>query len=39
LPGRNCARVFLQAQRSPWQSLAEAGRSLGGAAKSVFGLF
>jgi len=39
MPGRNCARVFLQAQRSPWQSLAEAGRSLGGVAKSVFGLF
>jgi beta-carotene ketolase (CrtO type) len=36
LPGRNCARIFLQEQRSLSQTLAHAGNSLKSAAKSVF---
>ncbi|MCY7274269.1 MAG: NAD(P)/FAD-dependent oxidoreductase, partial [Phormidesmis sp. CAN_BIN44] len=36
LPGRNCARVFLQNQRSLTQTLADAGNSLKSTAESIF---
>ncbi|MBW4538525.1 MAG: NAD(P)/FAD-dependent oxidoreductase [Myxacorys chilensis ATA2-1-KO14] len=36
LPGRNCARIFLQEQRSLTQTLSEAGNSIKSVAKSVF---
>lgn len=35
LPGRNCARIFLQEQRSLTQTLSEAGNSIKSVAKSV----
>jgi beta-carotene ketolase (CrtO type) len=38
LPGRNCARVFLQTQRPVGQRLADAGNALKSTAKSVFNL-
>jgi beta-carotene ketolase (CrtO type) len=38
LPGRNCARVFLQTQHPIGQRLSEAGDALKSAAKSVFHL-
>jgi beta-carotene ketolase (CrtO type) len=38
MPGRNCARVFLQHQRSLTQTLTNAGNSLKSTAKSVFNL-
>ena len=37
IPGRNCARVFLQNQRSIAQTLADAGNAIKSTAKSVFG--
>ncbi|MBW4418388.1 MAG: NAD(P)/FAD-dependent oxidoreductase [Myxacorys californica WJT36-NPBG1] len=37
LPGRNCARIFLQEQRSLTQTLSDAGDSIKSVAKSVFG--
>lgn len=37
IPGRNCARVFLQNQRSIAQTLAEASKALKSTANSVFG--
>jgi beta-carotene ketolase (CrtO type) len=38
LPGRNCARVFLQTQHPVGQRLADAGNALKSTAKSVFNL-
>ena len=36
LPGRNCARVFLQTQRPIAQTLSDAGKALKSTAKSIF---
>jgi beta-carotene ketolase (CrtO type) len=36
MPGRNCARVFLQTQRPIAQTLSQAGNALKSTAKSVF---
>lgn len=36
MPGRNCARVFLQTQRSVGQTLSDAGDSIQSMAKSIF---
>lgn len=36
MPGRNCARVFLQTQRSVGQTLSDAGDSIQSLAKSIF---
>ncbi|NDJ16970.1 beta-carotene ketolase CrtO [Myxacorys almedinensis] len=37
MPGRNCARIFLQEQRSLTQALSDAGDSIKSVAKSVLG--
>jgi beta-carotene ketolase (CrtO type) len=37
LPGRNCAQIFLQEQRSLTQTLSDAGNSIKSVAKSVLG--
>jgi beta-carotene ketolase (CrtO type) len=39
MPGRNCARVFLNSQQSLGKTIAKAGQSFKDMAKSVFGSF